>query len=326
MLIGAIRPALLLPQSFAAGLAHPTSELEAIWLHELAHLRRRDYLTNLVCRIATLPIAYHPATYAVQQRIRQTREMVCDEMAAAAMQSPLGYARCLVGLAHTMHATTTQIEAVGMFNHGILEERIMHLTTSKPAVNARTRTLRLASAAAITLILYAAPAIFHVTPTLAQTQLQQQAQVPQAAELSQPEQAAAPLAPAVASTAEQSPEPPQPAVPAKARKPAAPASEASLARKEAAEAQASADSTSQLEDARKHLDDAANAYGALATKASHTAASDPDLRQQFEEARRRLSDATRAFNDQIARTVDSRIREKEFNFESSDLSRQMAEV
>lgn len=92
MLVGIIRPALLLPEGFAAHLEDPATSgdndvahtIEAVWLHELAHLRRRDYLANLVCRIAALPIAYHPATRAVQQRIRRTREMVCDSIAAAA--------------------------------------------------------------------------------------------------------------------------------------------------------------------------------------------------------------------------------------------------
>ena len=57
---------------------------------------------NMVCQLAALPLAWHPVVDQVQQRIRMTREMVCDAMAAQEMKSHIGYAKCLLALAHSM--------------------------------------------------------------------------------------------------------------------------------------------------------------------------------------------------------------------------------
>ncbi|MGC1783122.1 MAG: M56 family metallopeptidase [Acidobacteriaceae bacterium] len=81
MTVGMMRPALLLPQAF---LGSTEREMSAILCHELAHVRRRDYLANWVCQLGSLPIAYHLATYGMQLEIRRTRELVCDAMAAQA--------------------------------------------------------------------------------------------------------------------------------------------------------------------------------------------------------------------------------------------------
>ncbi len=322
MVVGAIRPALLLPQSFAERLSHPatqpTREIEAVWLHELAHLRRRDHLTNLLCRIAALPIAYHPAAHAVQQRIRQTREMVCDEMAATAMQSPLSYARCLVGLARTMQVMSPQIEAVGMFNDGVLEERIMQLTKTTTLISARNRALRIAAGAAMTLAVLAAPAFFHVTPTLAQ--------------------APAPTSSSVSATPAPDPKP-APAPPQAQPQPAPSAAPTAEARKKVAETKATgaqskaitADSNQQLEFARKRLDEAARNYGDLAAKSAdaNSKAADTDnaeFKQQMDEARTQLREATRAWNQQIATTVDSALREKQFQINNAELNQHLAEM
>jgi beta-lactamase regulating signal transducer with metallopeptidase domain len=331
MIVGAMRPTLLLPQPFAPKLQQPDHELEAVWLHELAHLQRRDHLANLICRIAALPIAYHPAAHVVQQQIRQTREMVCDEMAAAAMQSPLGYARCLVGLAGTMHGLSPRIEAVGMFENGILEERIMQLTKTKTLVSSRTRMIRFAGGTAMMLAVLAAPAIFHVTPTLAQ-----------ATGISLPAAAVTPAAVPAAATpaaAPQPPDQPQSAAPAKTYTPPASAAEPVESRKNIAEAKASeaqsktltAESATQLEAARKRLDDAAKTYTDLAAKSADgsakSAATDTaEARRQLEDARKQLADANRAWNEQIARTVDSAIREKQFTIDRADLNKHVAEL
>jgi TonB family protein len=203
LVVGAARPALLLPESFAErggetvenagrgvglGTEYFARELEAVWWHELAHVRRRDYLANLLLRIWALPVAYHPATYVVERRVRRTREMVCDRIAAEAMRSRVGYARCLLGLAQRMHAgcAMEQMHAAGLgldlFGDGVLEERVMELIETKPAVSLRMRALRLAGGLAMVLAVACAAAMFHVTPTMAQEQATPQTanQVPSA--------------------------------------------------------------------------------------------------------------------------------------------------
>lgn len=164
--MGVVRPVLLLPETFAE---NSENEITAVLCHELAHVRRRDYLVNLLCQVGALPIAYHPATHAMQQRVRQTREMVCDAMAADAMRSTSGYARCLVVLAQRMlggRAVAEQVQAVGLFDNNVLEERVMRLLETKTKMSTQARVARVATGAVLMAAVMATTAIFHLTPTV----------------------------------------------------------------------------------------------------------------------------------------------------------------
>jgi beta-lactamase regulating signal transducer with metallopeptidase domain len=166
MVVGAISPVVLLPKDFAG---HGEDEVKAALLHELAHVKRRDYMMNGICQVAALPVGWHPATYAIQQRIRQTREMVCDEMAAREMSSEIGYARCLLTMARRMLGGGLQEgpEFVGLFSNNILEERVMQLMQTKLVVSARAKAIRLASGAGAMAVATIMAASFHVVPTMA---------------------------------------------------------------------------------------------------------------------------------------------------------------
>ena len=96
MIVRIAAPVLLLPEGFSR---HSEVEITAALCHELAHIKRQDYLVNVICQVAALPLYWHPVVRGVQQRIRMTREMVCDAMAAQEMQSQIGYAKCLLALA-----------------------------------------------------------------------------------------------------------------------------------------------------------------------------------------------------------------------------------
>ncbi len=164
--MGVVRPVLLLPETFAE---NSENEITAVLCHELAHVWRRDYLVNLLCQVGALPIAYHPATHAMQQRVRQTREMVCDAMAADAMRSTSGYARCLVVLAQRMlggRAVAEQVQAVGLFDNSVLEERVMRLLEAKTKMSTQARVARVATGAVLMAAVMATTAIFHLTPTV----------------------------------------------------------------------------------------------------------------------------------------------------------------
>ncbi len=168
VIVGAMQPVLLLPEDFDS---HSQNEVQAALLHELAHVRRHDYLRNLLCRVAALPVAWHPVIYGVQQRIRRTREMVCDDIAACAMQSEISYAKCLLAMAgRTLrkndHAHAAQ--AIGLFGDNVLEERIMRLMQEKTKSTGRARLARIASGAIAMMLAIAMSVCFHVTPTLAQ--------------------------------------------------------------------------------------------------------------------------------------------------------------
>jgi beta-lactamase regulating signal transducer with metallopeptidase domain len=166
MVVGALSPVVLLPEGFAG---HPNDEVRAALLHELAHVKRRDYVTNGVCQLAVLPVNWHPVAYVVQQRIRRTREMACDEMAAREMQSELGYARCLVTMARGMLSggLAERPEFVGLFSNNVLEERVMRLMETKTVLSARAKLVRWATGATAMAAATLVATSFHVVPTMA---------------------------------------------------------------------------------------------------------------------------------------------------------------
>jgi beta-lactamase regulating signal transducer with metallopeptidase domain/ankyrin repeat protein len=94
--IGWLRPVILLPLSAMAGLT--PQMIEAVLAHELAHIRRHDYLLNLLQTVVETLLFYHPAVWWVGKKIRQERENCCDDLAVAACGDALIYARALTAL------------------------------------------------------------------------------------------------------------------------------------------------------------------------------------------------------------------------------------
>ncbi|HEX4576366.1 MAG TPA: M56 family metallopeptidase [Edaphobacter sp.] len=166
MVVGAVAPVVLLPEGFAG---HAEDEVKAALLHELAHVKRRDYLINGICQLTVLPVGWHPVACGVERRIRRTREMVCDEMAARAMHSEIGYARCLLTMARGMlvGGLAERPEFVALFSNNVLEERVMRLMETKTVLSARTRLVRLASGATAMAAATLMATSFHVVPTTA---------------------------------------------------------------------------------------------------------------------------------------------------------------
>jgi TonB family protein len=72
--------------------------LEALLVHELAHIRRGDFLANLVQTLAESLLFYHPAVWWLSGRIRQEREHCCDDAAVQSCGDPILYASALLGL------------------------------------------------------------------------------------------------------------------------------------------------------------------------------------------------------------------------------------
>ena len=90
------RPVVLLPAAIAARM--PAELLEALLAHELAHVRRHDYLVNLLQGAVEALLFYHPAVWWLSRRIRIERELVADDLAAAALGEPRRLAVALAEL------------------------------------------------------------------------------------------------------------------------------------------------------------------------------------------------------------------------------------
>jgi len=96
VVIGYLRPAILVPLGLLAGM--PADDLEAILLHELAHIRRRDYLVNLLQTVAENLLFYHPAVWWISDVIRAERENCCDDLVVAVRGNAHRYAVALAAL------------------------------------------------------------------------------------------------------------------------------------------------------------------------------------------------------------------------------------
>ena len=94
--VGWLRPVILLPASTLAGLT--PGQLEAILVHELAHVRRFDYLANIFqCLIETL-MFYHPVVWWISRCVREEREHCCDDLVVKVCGNRVAYARALATL------------------------------------------------------------------------------------------------------------------------------------------------------------------------------------------------------------------------------------
>ena len=129
--------------------------------HEFIHVARHDYLLNLIYELLFVPISFHPAAALLRRRVRQTRELCCDELVAERILNAEVYARSLVRLAssapplHRLSVTTT----VGIADADILEARIMSLL-KKPESNTRWKKLLLVVVSLLLLVPCVAAASF----------------------------------------------------------------------------------------------------------------------------------------------------------------------
>ena len=93
---GWLRPTILLPAASLLNLS--VEQLEAVLAHELAHIRRHDYLVNVLQTLAETLFFYQLAVWWVSSRIRNERELCCDDLAVEMCGDPVGYARALTKL------------------------------------------------------------------------------------------------------------------------------------------------------------------------------------------------------------------------------------
>jgi TonB family protein len=145
--MGFMRKRVLFPAGLLAGLSQP--DVDTAIAHELAHVRRNDFLKNLLYEGLTLPVSYHPALWLARQRMMETREMVCDQMAAELAGSHQ-YAQSLLRLASMLlqGKPLGVPHAMGVFDANTLERRLMKLTESKPQMG-RFRRLAILGACAV---------------------------------------------------------------------------------------------------------------------------------------------------------------------------------
>ena len=94
--LGWLKPVVLIPGAALTGLS--PQQLEMVLAHELAHILRHDYAINLIQSILEVLFFYHPAVWWLSAKIRQERELCCDDLAVRYAGDALDYARALTRL------------------------------------------------------------------------------------------------------------------------------------------------------------------------------------------------------------------------------------
>jgi TonB family protein len=146
--LGLNRNLVLLPAEMLDRLSE--ADLRIVMAHEFAHIARHDFLKNLLYELLSLPVLYHPLFHLTRQRLIESREMVCDQMAAdTAGQDE--YARSLLRLAallvKAMPVRTPH--AIGIFDANTFERRVMRLTRRNMEIGGVRRVALVALCAAL---------------------------------------------------------------------------------------------------------------------------------------------------------------------------------
>jgi hypothetical protein len=149
--MGIFKPLIILPEQLV--LEGDENLLTSAIGHEAIHVARRDYLLNLFYELIYVSLSFHPAAALIRRRVKQTRELSCDELVAQRVLEPEIYARSLVTLASSapplrrLSATAT----VGIADADILEVRIMSLM-KKPKLDVRSKKILLIPVALLLIV------------------------------------------------------------------------------------------------------------------------------------------------------------------------------
>ena len=146
--MGVVRKLVLLPAGMVETLAE--EDLQTIIAHEFAHIYRQDFLKNLFYELLSLPVAYHPLLWFTRARIMETREMICDEMAAE-INGPTNYARSLLRLARLLVEGTPAVtpHTIGIFDANTFERRIMNLSEKQKQLHGLRRVALVGASAVL---------------------------------------------------------------------------------------------------------------------------------------------------------------------------------
>lgn len=140
--MGIAKSCVMLPARMVVDLAD--AEMETVIGHELAHVKRMDFVKNLAYELLSLTVSYHPAVWFTKQRLTETREMICDAVAAE-ISGSREYAQSLLRLAELLlQGKAVRVPyAIGVFDSSTLERRLMKLTQMKKEIGRARRVVAL---------------------------------------------------------------------------------------------------------------------------------------------------------------------------------------
>ncbi|MEM0993382.1 MAG: M56 family metallopeptidase, partial [Bacteroidota bacterium] len=122
---GHFKPIILVPVGLLTGLS--TAQVEVLLLHELAHIRRYDYLVNWLQSSLETLFFYHPAFWWISRQVRAEREHCCDDLVLGLHPAPMLYAQTLTQLQINHYSIKTNLAMAATKNQGAFTTRIHRL-------------------------------------------------------------------------------------------------------------------------------------------------------------------------------------------------------
>ena len=131
VVVGYFKPVILLPLSLVTSI--PAAQLEAILAHELAHVRRHDFVVNLLQTLVETLFFYHPAVWWLSHQIRVEREHCCDDLVVKVLGNRVEYGRALIAVEELRGRST--VLALGATDGSLLSrvQRIVSISPNRTA-------------------------------------------------------------------------------------------------------------------------------------------------------------------------------------------------
>ncbi len=159
---GFFRPTVILPARLVAELR--PEAVEAIVVHEIAHLRRGDVWTNALARVVLALLAFNPAAWFVVRRLSMEREIACDDWVVARTGAGEDFARTLAALANGVGSRAPSAAPSAFGSRHAIVVRVERLLDARPR---RLRTSPPALGAALVVLAAVALAVRAVSPVVA---------------------------------------------------------------------------------------------------------------------------------------------------------------
>jgi len=153
LLIGILKPAVIVPVGMFTHLS--VSQVESILIHELYHLKRLDYLVNIMQLFLEGLLFYNPAIWYISDRIRREREHSCDDAVVQTSNDPVNYAKALVRLAEQQYYIRLAPGAGGSSKHHFVTriKRIINRNNMKKNMLEKVMSLLLLAGAIMVVVL-----------------------------------------------------------------------------------------------------------------------------------------------------------------------------
>lgn len=163
MVIGYLKPVIIVPVGIFTHL--PFNQVEAILAHELAHIKRNDFLINIIQSVVELLFFYHPVIYLISKHIREERENCCDDIALQFCKDSSQYVKALASMEGILPANPYPAVAFVQKKNNLLNrmKRILKSNDMKTKLSDRIVAGSIILAGILTLVLTGAAALNNIS-------------------------------------------------------------------------------------------------------------------------------------------------------------------